>query len=111
MDNQTEKQKESFLRRLIHNKLLRNFFFFFTSVWFIFSVIYIGYYQINKFLARLSQISYTQGFADSIVAIINQSDDCQTVRVYYGDKEKRLIDVKCVNNVKVLDNQSKTKKK
>lgn len=111
MDNQIEKQKESFLKRLISNKLLRKIFFLFISIWFVFSSIYIGYDQLNKFLARLSRNVYTQGFADSIISIIDQSDNCQPVRVYYGNKEKNLIDMKCINNVKVLDNQSKLKKK
>lgn len=111
MDNQVEKQKESFFKRLISNKLLRKIFFLFLSIWFVFSAIYIGYDQFNKFLARLSRNAYTQGFADSIMAIIDQADNCQPVRVYYGNKEKNLIDVRCVSNVKVLDNQSKSKKK
>lgn len=111
MDNQIGEKKESFFRRLTRNKLLQKIFFLFFSIWFIFSFIYIGYDQFNKFLTRLTRNAYTQGFADSVMAIVNQADNCQTVRVYYGAKEKNLIDVKCVNNLKVFDNQSKLKKK
>ncbi|MCM8787153.1 MAG: hypothetical protein NC935_03775 [Candidatus Omnitrophica bacterium] len=110
MNNQTENQNKSFLKRFFLNKLVQKVLFILIVLWFIFSVVYIGYDQFNKFLIKLSRNAYTQGFADSINAIINQTDNCQTVRVYYGNREKTLIDVKCINATKVLNNQPKPKK-
>ncbi|MCS7200732.1 MAG: hypothetical protein NZ822_01100 [Patescibacteria group bacterium] len=95
---EAEQNKESTFARIRKNKFLRRLLVIILFIWLIFSVIYIGQDQLNKIGGRLVETGYRIGITDSVRRILEGSENCQTVRVFLENRERTLIDVKCVGN-------------
>lgn len=75
-------------------------------VWVIFSAGYI----LNDFwkdnLNKRLQAAYQQGLADSVKTIIQQSEKCEPVAVYEGEKRVELISIQCLQDAVSNNNET-----
>ena len=65
-------------------------------IWIIFSVIYILYDIWSDFKLKALNQAYQQGRADTINALIQQAEKCDSIPIFSGEKKIEVINVNCV---------------
>lgn len=66
------------------------------GAWGIFSAAYVAYDQWQDFQTRGVQAAFQEGTASTIRAIMQRSEECQTVSLYDGDKSISVVSVSCL---------------
>ena len=64
--------------------------------WMIFSLGYIAYDQFQGFKLKKVQQAYQAGLSDSINRLMNESEKCEAIPLYSGDKQVNLIAIDCL---------------
>lgn len=100
-DNKSLKNKktESIItkvkNKIYGGKFLKIIILILLILWVIFSTGYIIYDQFQKYVFKQMQSAYQKGVIDSVRAIMNQSNNCQKVTLFDGNKKIDLIDASC----------------
>ena len=65
-------------------------------IWIVFSVIYVAYDIWSDFKLKALNQAYQQGRADTINALIQQAEKCESIPVFSGEKKIEVINVNCL---------------
>lgn len=65
-------------------------------LWIVFSLGYIGYDQWQDFQVNKINQAYQAGITNSVNSLITESEKCQPIKVYNGEKNVEFIAVSCL---------------
>ncbi|PIR12743.1 hypothetical protein COV49_04400 [Candidatus Falkowbacteria bacterium CG11_big_fil_rev_8_21_14_0_20_39_10] len=65
-------------------------------LWIVFSLGYIGYDQWQDFQVSKINQAYQAGITNSVNSLITESEKCQPIKVYNGEKNVEFIAVSCL---------------
>jgi hypothetical protein len=65
------------------------------TVWLVFSILYIGYYEVIQFRA-FRQAAYNSGRTDAVSQVIAEAQKCQPFPVNVGGAQVTLVSVECL---------------
>jgi len=71
--------------------------YFLVFFWLVFSISYIFWDVWNDFNMRQLSNAYQQGATDIINRLIIESEKCQLIPIFSGEKQVQLINVNCLN--------------
>lgn len=64
-------------------------------VWLVFSILYVGWNEWNRFKTYVMERTYIAGRVDTINQLITEAQKCKVFPVTSGDQQVNLVNVSC----------------